>query len=246
MSIPQSTSIKDPGSTTLKSTKLSGGPETSVNKQALLDELVENFDPNEVPGITKLTEDEKREFHLEDGAQLPKLRKVDPSKLKFYEKFLNDDWSVRKVFALGNEIAESTHPLLQLILPKPVADLLYKVFWSLALIATGSRIGANATQSAPHVNKLTAGAKMLAHDGVSAIVAPTIVARTSNWIQEKIYSVLKLPKIIGNTLKAGVSLTACYFVIHALDPHAANMSSKLTNIKDDRYNEIKAALGGGH
>ena len=246
MSIPQTISTNEPSSSTFTRPKETSTRKGSEAKQGLLDELVANFNPNELTSVTNLTEQQKNAFHLEDASQEPNLRKVDATKLKFFEKFLNDGWGLRKFFALGNEIAESTHPLLQTVLPKPVADLLYKIFWSLALIATGSRIGANATQSAPHINKLKAGAKMLAHDGVSAIVAPTIVANISNWIQEKIYSVMRLPKIIGNTLKAGVSLTACYFVIHALDPHAAELSSKLTNLKDDRYNEIKAALGAGH
>lgn len=185
---------------------------------------------------------EKQALHQKQNPDKSSSNKIVAKDLNFFERFLHDNWGMRTFFALGNEIAESTEPLLHTILPEPVAKLIYKVLWSLAIIATGSRVGVNATKS-KDANKVKAGAKMLIHDGFSAIVAPTAVARICNWIQEKIYSTLRIPKIIGNSIKAGLSLTACYHAIKFLDPKAAEVSAWVTQTRNDRHKEINDALG---
>ncbi len=88
--------------------------------------------------------------------------KLDKKDLGFFEKFLYDDSPMRIFFALGNEIAESFKELAEHLLPKPLASALYWSFWSLAGIATGSRVITNATK-AKEGEALKAGAKILVH-----------------------------------------------------------------------------------
>jgi hypothetical protein len=172
-------------------------------------------------------------------------QKIDPNKLNFFEKFLHDNWGIRKFFALGNEIAESCYELAEHLLPKPIAKALYGAFWSLAVVATGSRVTMNA-KMAKQEDRLKAGAKMLMHDGISAIAAPTAVAKTATFIQNKLYAPLPIPKTIKHLVKSAVSLYACYFTIHKLDPHAMELSGKLLKHRNDSHKVINEALGNGH
>lgn len=189
-------------------------------------------------GINQIAEKQKKISEVND-------QKIDSSKLNFFEKFLHDNWGIRKFFALGNEIAESCYELAEHLLPKPVAKALYGAFWSLAVVATGSRVSMNA-KAAKKEDQMKAAGKMLMHDGISAIAAPTAVARTANFIQNKIYEPLPLPKTLKHLVKSAVSLYACYFTIHKLDPVAMETSGKIFKLKNDRHKEINEALGDAH
>lgn len=164
--------------------------------------------------------------------------------IQFIENFLHDEWGTRKFFALGNEIAESFHESLFSWLPEPVARLFYRVFWSLAFVATGARVATNYSEHTKPEEKLKAGAKLLLHDGISAIVAPTIVARVTGWMQDKIYDSVKIPTSIKNFIRPVGSLFACYKAIGWLDPRAQKLSAKLTDIHDDHHKKINDDRNG--
>ena len=170
---------------------------------------------------------------------------IDPSKIGFFEKFLHDDWGMRTFFALGNEIAESFKELGEHLLPKPIFKALYAAFWSLAVVATGSRVTQNYKQ-APKEDAVKSGAKMLIHDGISAIGMPTIVANLMNFIQNKIYKPLPLPETFKHLVRSIVSLYTCKITIHALDPTAKKISQTITGSKEDRHHHINLALGNQH
>lgn len=155
----------------------------------------------------------------------------------FFDKFLKDEWPVRTWFALGNEIAECFKELAAHLLPKPIAGALYAGLWSLAFFSTGSRIYAN-SKAANEADKVKAGTKMLVHDGISAIGAPTVVANTMNFIQNKFYKALPIPTTIKHLIRSLVSLTACKFTIKYLDPHAMKLSGDIMNHKEDRHKAI--------
>jgi hypothetical protein len=174
-----------------------------------------------------------------------KRQKVDPKKLNFFEKFLHDNWAVRTVFALGNEIAESCYELAEHLLPAPIAKGLYGIFWSMAVVATGSRVTMNA-KMAKKGDQFKAGAKMLMHDGVSAIGAPTVVAKVATKVQNMLYKPLPIPQTLKHIIKSIVSLYACKQTIHWLDPHAMELSGNILKHKNDRHKEINDALGAGH
>ena len=171
--------------------------------------------------------------------------KIVHKELGFLEKFLHDFWPVREWFALGNEIAESCYELAEHLLPKPIANALYGGFWSLAVIATGSRVTANAT-AAKKEDKIKAGAKMLLHDGISAIGAPTIVARLATAIQNKLYEPLPIPQTLKHIIKSILSLVACKLTIKKLDPHAMKISGDIFKYRDDRHRKINEDLAGSH
>ena len=197
-----------------------------------------------IPGdiSTELKPEEKKEIHAPENKKTPAVTK---ESLNFFERFLHDSWGIRSFFALGNEIAESSKHLLANHLPKPLADAIYKVLWSLAIIATGSRVGAN-TIKAKDREKLKAGTKMLVHDGIAAIGVPTLVANVMNSIQHKIYGALKFPTFIRDLFTTVGSLWACNKTIHFLDPHAAELGAWSTQLRNDRHKEINDALGRGH
>lgn len=174
-----------------------------------------------------------------------KEEKADPKKLGFFERFLHDEWGVRTTFALGNEMAESFEQFFELVLPKPIAKALYRGLWSLAFIATGSRVGSNA-QKAKEGDKVKAGTKMLVHDGISAIVFPTIVARAATKIQNFLYKPLPIPEMVKGLFRSIVSIYACKVTIHKLDPHAKKFSAWLLKHSNDRHKEINEAMGSGH
>lgn len=211
------------------------------------DKLITNLNES-LPGdiSEELKPQEKIDLHkasINSGNNSPSQIKA--GDLNFFERFLHDNWGMRTFFALGNEIAESSKHLLGNHLPKPLADAIYKVLWSLAIVATGSRVGAN-TIKAKEGEKLQAGAKMLVHDGIAAVGVPTLVANGMNWIQHKVYGALRLPTFIRDVLTTIGSLWTCKVVIHKLDPHAAELGAKATRLRNDRYKEINDALGSAH
>jgi len=181
------------------------------------------------------------ENSTENNTQTP----ITKENLNFFERFLHDNWGMRTFFSLGNEIAESSKHLLNNLLPEPIAKLIHKILWSLAIVSTGSRVAANSIK-AKEGEQLKAGAKMLVHDGVAAITVPTLVANIMNSLQHKIYGALRLPIIIRDLLTTAGSLWACNKTIHFLDPHAAELGARATQLKHDRYKEINDALGKGH
>jgi hypothetical protein len=158
----------------------------------------------------------------------------------FFDKFLKDEWPVRTWFALGNEIAECFKELAAHLLPKPIAGGLYAGLWSLAFFSTGSRIYAN-SKAANEADKVKAGTKMLVHDGISAIGAPTVVANIMNFIQNRVYKALPIPTTLKHLIRSLVSLTACKFTIKYLDPHAMKLSGDIMNHKEDRHKAINLA-----
>ena len=172
-------------------------------------------------------------------------KKIVHKELGLLEKFLHDFWPVREWFALGNEIAESCYELAEHLLPKPIANALYGGFWSLACISTGSRVTANA-MAAEKKDKVKAGAKMLLHDGISAIGAPTVVARVMTAIQNVLYKPLPVPETLKHIVKSVISLLACKITIKKLDPIAMDASGKAFKHKNDRHREINEALAGSH
>lgn len=201
-----------------------------------------------IPGDINNETNSKRAIHKAEDTKKTESKNISPfskESLNFFEKFLHDNWGTRVWFALGNEIAESSKHLLGNLLPKPISSLIYKVLWSLAIIATGSRVGTNAVK-AKEGEKFKAGAKMMVHDGIAAIGVPTIVANLMNTVQHKVYDTLKFPTFIRDLLTTIGSLWSCKVVIHKLDPHAAKLGSKVTNLKEDRHKEINDALGRGH
>lgn len=158
---------------------------------------------------------------------------------KFLEKFLKDDWPLRKAFALGNETAEGLRVLMFNWLPKPVASLFYGVLWSLAIIATGGRVAANAKFAPKPEDKIKAGAKMLLHDGIAAIGLPTAWIRLiADPVQEKIYKAIKLPSAFADVVRSAVNIGSCYFLIGALDKPAMEGSAKLTGYSDDHHKAV--------
>lgn len=170
-------------------------------------------------------------------------KNTDSKKIGFLEKFLDDNWGVRIYSALGNEIAESFYDLAAHLLPKPVANALYGGLWSVAIGATGARVVANSNH-AETKDKLKAGGKLLVHDGISAITAPTIVARTMNFIQNKLYKPLPIPETLKHLLKSIISIVTCKVAIQKLDPLAMKLSGKLFNYTNDRHSEINKVKPG--
>lgn len=158
---------------------------------------------------------------------------------KFLENFLKDKWPIRKGFALGNEMAESFKGLLFNWLPKPIAWTIHKVLWSLAILATGGRVAANAKLAPDPKDKIKAGTKMLMHDGIAAIGLPTLwVNFVTDPLQDKVYKAIKLPEKVADVLRSALSLISCYFVIGALDEPAKKLSAKVLNYSDDRHKAI--------
>ena len=235
MSINTSQNRITPQIDTVKNAPLNNPPETKSLKNEIdlsdLHEAAQEFEQ----GINRIAEKQKSK----------KQENIDPAKLNFFEKFLHDNWGIRQFFALGNEIAESCYELAEHLLPKPIAKALYGIFWSLAVVATSSRVTMNAKVAKPE-DRFKAGAKMLLHDGISAIAAPTAVARTANFIQNKIYTPLPLPQTLKHLVKSVVSLFACYITIKKLDPWAMERSGEIFKHKDDRHKEINQALDAGH
>lgn len=223
--------------------------EASAAKKLDLDfeKLISNLN-EALPGDVseELKTKEKTALHKPNtSSENKKTEIITPESLNFFERFLHDNWGMRTFFALGNEIAESSKHLLGNLLPEPIAKLIHKVLWSLAIIATGSRVGANAIK-AKEGQQFQAAAKMIVHDGVAAITVPTLVANVMNYIQHKVYGALRLPIFLRDLLTTAGSLYACNKTIHFLDPHAAELGAKATSLRDDRHKEINDALGGGH
>ncbi len=155
MSINTSQNRITPQIDTVKNAPLNNPPETKSLKNEIdlsdLHEAAQEFEQ----GINRIAEKQKSK----------KQENIDPAKLNFFEKFLHDNWGIRQFFALGNEIAESCYELAEHLLPKPIAKALYGIFWSLAVVATGSRVTMNAKVAKPE-DRFKAGAKMLLHDGI--------------------------------------------------------------------------------
>ena len=135
--------------------------------------------------------------------------------VKTLSKFLDDHWGIRMFFALGNEIAESLEPSLEgLGVPKAANKAIYKGLWALSLFCTSNRVVMKGIQE----NNLLGSLKILIQDGIAAIGGPTVVARTANAIQNKIYDSLKIPDFIKNIVRPAFTLFTCKKAVHALDP----------------------------
>lgn len=175
-----------------------------------------------------------------DPKELPKTGN-EPARgiWKFLEKFLQDKWPIRKGFALGNEMAESFKGLLFNWLPKPLAWAIHKALWSLAILATGGRVAANAKFAPKPEDKTKAGAKMLMHDGIAAIGLPTLwVNYVTDPLQDKLYKAIKLPEKVADVVRSAVSLISCYFVISTLDEPAKKVSAWALKYSEDHHKEV--------
>ncbi|MBT6843472.1 MAG: hypothetical protein HOA17_06705 [Candidatus Melainabacteria bacterium] len=176
-------------------------------------------------------------------AQTIPVKKSAPEKKsamwKFLEKFLKDEWPLRKTFALGNETAEGLRKLMFNWLPKPLASALYGALWSLAIVSTGGRVAANAKYAPKPEDKSKAGFKMLLHDGIAAIGLPTAWIRLiADPVQEKIYKAIKLPSALADVVRSAINIGSCYFLIGALDEPAKKLSAKLTGYSEDHHKEV--------
>ena len=155
---------------------------------------------------------------------------------KFFAKFLDDSWPIRKITALGNEIAESTKETFYRWLPKPIATMFYRALWTMAFVCTGIRTVMKA-RLAPDADKMKAACKLLAQDMVSTIIGPTIVANMANWIQDKCYSLLHIPEAFADILRPILSLTACNAAIDTLDPQGIRLGEYLTGLKGAQHTD---------
>lgn len=203
---------------------------------------------NDLSASGKSTEELKKNLHEVstdphqdlDPKLVPKLSNEPVSGFwKFLEKFLRDDWPVRKIFALGNETAESFKELMFNWLPQPIAWTIHKVLWAAAILATGGRVAANAKFAPKPEDRIKAGAKLLIHDGFAAIGLPTLwVNYVTNPIQNKIYKAIKLPEKVADIIRSAVSLFSCYFVIGRLDKPAKEASALVLNYRDDHHKQV--------
>jgi len=184
-------------------------------------------------------EEEHKQLHNADPYnQIPESQKPKNPTLQFLEKHLLRDESVlRKFAALGNDVAEASYEMLASIFPKPIAYAIYAGLWTLSWAGTGIRVVVNALTAAPGT-QVKAGAKLLIHDFVSGILAPTVTARVANTAQNKVYNLLHIPAVIRHPLRTIGSLIACYFTIGVVDPHSQRLSTKLTGLTDDRHSQL--------
>lgn len=222
-------------------------PESESENKTLENKKIDTkpVDLNDLHQASKKYDESIDEIAARRGTDTNKKPNTDLKMLGFFEKFLHDNWGVRMFFALGNEIAESFYELADHLLPSSIAKSLYAGFWSLAVVATGSRVVSNA-QHAKSEDKFKAGGKMLLHDGMSAIVAPTAVARIMNAIQNKLYAPLPIPETLKHLIKSIVSIFACKFTVHGLDPIAMKISGQAFNHTNDRHKQINLAFGSHH
>jgi hypothetical protein len=214
---------------------------TKIEDQTKAENILKSTDLSDLHEATQKNENGTNE--ITEIKDTPIAKNTDSKKLGILEKFLDDNWGVRIYSALGNEIAESFYDLAAHILPKPVANALYGGLWSVAIGATGARVVAN-TSHAESKDKFKAGGKLLLHDGISAITAPTIVARTMNFIQNKLYKPLPLPETLKHLVKSIISILTCKVAIQKLDPIAMKLSGKLFNYTNDRHSEINKVEPG--
>lgn len=157
---------------------------------------------------------------------------------KGLSKFMHDEWSIRKASILANDVAESFKESLYHWFPRPIAHLIYGGLWLASIASTGIRVLINYHHHPKPEEKLRAGAKLLVHEGISAIAAPVVVANVANSIQNKIYNMISLPKSIQHLIRPIVSLMTCYHGIDYLDPPAQRFSSWLTGIVDDHHKQV--------
>ena len=218
---------------------------TKIEDQTKAENNLNSIELNDLHQASQKNENGTNEITeiKDDQKETPVPKNTDSKKLGILEKFLDDNWGVRIYSALGNEIAESFYDLAAHILPKPVANALYGGLWSVAIGATGARVIAN-TSHAESKDKFKAGGKLLLHDGISAITAPTIVARTMNFIQNKLYKPLPLPETLKHLVKSIISVLTCKVAIQKLDPIAMKLSGKLFNYTNDRHSEINTVKPG--
>ncbi len=187
----------------------------------------EAIQSNDIGLVENKSEELKRDMHSASYAG--------PSGMA---KFLHDEWPVRKISALANDAAESFKESLYHWLPSPIASLIYGGLWLISVIPTVARVIINYQEHPKAEEKLRAGTKLLIHEGISAIAAPVVVANVTNSIQNKFYSLIKIPESIKHILRPVISFIACYSAIGFLDHPSKNFSSSLTGIVNDYHKKV--------
>lgn len=150
----------------------------------------------------QILEDWKNKYNLS-----PALSKLFSGLLRFVD---NDDKT--RVFALGNELAESLAPSLRKY-SKFSGDLAYYGLWTLTGIYSAGRMLMSGLVS----KSLTSAIKLFASDLIAAITAPTLAIRALNSAQNKIFEYIKTPKIAEDIAKPLISFGMAYLVVHKLD-----------------------------
>ncbi len=151
---------------------------------------------------------------------------------------LHDELPLRKLSILANDVAESFKESLYNWFPSPIATLIYGGLWLASLASTAIRVLINYQHHHKPEEKLRAGTKLLIHESISAVAAPVVVANVTNYIQNKIYNLIKIPKRIKHLIRPLVSFITCYYSIDFLDPPAKQFSSWLTGIVDDHHKKV--------
>lgn len=135
-------------------------------------------------------------------------------------KVFKDDSPLRYALSLDNEIAEALDPTFdQLKAPTWIRNIVYRTLWGMAFMTTGIRSVLEGIKD----NNWISGLRKITQDFVSVICATTAIARTANWLQEKLYEQLGINKtetgkFIKNLIRPALTLTACKYTIDYADP----------------------------
>jgi hypothetical protein len=152
--------------------------------------------------FAEILEDWQNKYNLS-----PALSKLFSGLLRFVD---NDDTT--RVFALGNELAESLAPSLRNY-SKLFGDLAYYGLWTLTGVYSAGRMLMSGLVS----KSLSSAIKLFTSDLIAAITAPTLAIRALNTVQNKIFQFIKTPKIAEDIAKPLISFGMAYLVVHKLD-----------------------------
>lgn len=220
---------------------LSNAPTLAANPAAKNPAEAETKDPYDI----KLGEEAKKAIHEATDDFQQKSLGLDPAELdteskageikanvpgqprlwdhpviQLLNKIFKDDSPLRYALSLDNEIAEALDPTFdQLKAPSWVRNSVYRTLWAMAFMTTGTRAVLEGIKEGNWIS----GLKKVTQDFVAVICATTAIARSANWIQDKIYDGIGLSKIPGgkilqNFIRPAATLTACKYTIDYADP----------------------------